>query len=130
MIIGLEACVIYDGGKKGFEPINHIKDILEFWTKQLEYAEGNGVSLWEEYNARFPLDMYFEDINSLKAGRPELLEKKKSVYWTNISSNEYRALYSRFKWLWTDERINASIKKGSFVPVCRKKINYLRSLIA
>ncbi|MCK5201892.1 MAG: hypothetical protein KAR21_26240, partial [Spirochaetales bacterium] len=58
MIIPLEACAIYDGGKKSFEPVQHIMDILEFWEKQEKSAEAQDLSLWDEYNARFSLDMY------------------------------------------------------------------------
>ena len=58
MIIPLEACAIYDGGKKSFEPVQHIMDVLEFWEKQEKAAAAQSLSLWDEYNARFPLDMY------------------------------------------------------------------------
>ena len=80
MIIGLEACSIYDGGKKGFEPVNHIKDVLEFWEKQLATAGAEDLSLWDEYNSRFPLDMYLADIGKQKKGSPGLLKEKKSFY--------------------------------------------------
>ena len=129
MIIGLEACAIYDGGKKGFEPVNHIKDILEFWEKQLETAKSKNLSLWEEYNTRFSLDMYFSNIEELKCGSPELLEKNKSNYWQGLIREEYTRLYGKFKWLWSDERIQAARVPGSFKQVCEKKIKYLNSLI-
>jgi len=129
MIIALEGCAIYDGGKKGFEPINHIKDILEFWEKQRNTAMEKNLSLWEEYNARFSLDMYFSDIDTLKPGSPELLKEKKSQSWEGLSPEEYNSLYNRFKWLWSDERIEAAQLAGSFYPVCEKKIKYLESLL-
>jgi hypothetical protein len=130
VIIGLEACAIYDGGKKGFEPVNHVKDILEFWEKQLEVGRRKNLSIWEEYNARMPLDMYFADIDSLEKGSPEVLEREKSSYWEGLSREEYRKLYARSEWLWTDERLRASQVPGSFIQVCEKKIKYLKSLIA
>ncbi len=129
MIIGLEACAIYDGGKKGFEPVNHVKDILEFWEKQLAVAKSKNISLWDEYNARFPLDMYFSDIDNLKAGSPEILERNKSKYWGGLIKEEYSKLYAKFKWLWSDVRIQAARVPGSFLQVCEKKIKYLKSLI-
>ena len=129
MIIGLEACSIYDGGKKGFEPVNHIKDILEFWEKQIEIAKSKNLSLWDEYNSRFPLDMYFSNIGELEKGTAELLEKNKSKYWRGLVKEEYSRLYGKFKWLWSDERIQASRAPGSFRQVCEKKIKYLKSLI-
>ena len=128
-IIGIEGCAIYDGGKKGFEPVNHIKDIMEFWEKQLKVAERENLSLWDEYNARFPLDMYFEDIESGKEGNPDILMRKKSEYWENIPKEEYVKLYKKFKWLWSDERIRMAKQPGSLAPVCEKKIKYLTSLI-
>jgi hypothetical protein len=129
MIIGLEACVIYDGGKKGFEPVNHIKDIIEFWEKQHKTAIEKELTLWEEYNNRFPLDMYFENINSALKGNFDKLIKNKNDYWTGISEEEYKKLFYKFLWLWSDERIVSAKKPGSFVKVCEKKLDYLKSLI-
>ncbi|OIO27467.1 MAG: hypothetical protein COS94_05745 [Candidatus Hydrogenedentes bacterium CG07_land_8_20_14_0_80_42_17] len=130
MPTALEGCVIYDGGKKGFEPINHIRDILNFWEKQMKIAVEKNLSLWEEYNSRFSLEMYFENISELKKGSPELLMANKNNYWDGITIEESNTLYSRFKWLWSDERIKFALEPGSFKPVCRKKINYLKSLIS
>ncbi len=129
MIISLEACAIYDGGKKSFEPINHILDIKEFWEKQLDMAKRENRSLWDEYNARFPLDLYFKDFHALKKGSAQRLAEEKSVYWEGIKDLEYQSLYRKFKWLWTEDRINAARKPGSFRTVCEKKIRYLNSLI-
>ncbi len=128
-ITGLEGCTIYDGGKKGFEPINHIKDILEFWEKQLDTAKSENLSLWDEYNARFPLNMYFEDFNSLKVGDYRLLAKRKSEYWQGLDDKEYIKLFKKFRWLWTDARTERAVLPGSLVSVCEKKIKYLKSLI-
>ncbi len=130
VIIGLEACAIYDGGKKGFEPVNHIRDVLDFWEKQLETAESSNLSIWEEYNARFPLDMYFSDINQLTMGNPDVLEKNKTRFWQRLAKDEYSKLYGKFRWLWSDERIRAARVPGSFSQVCHKKIKYLKSLIS
>ncbi len=129
MIIGLEACAIYDGGKKGFEPINHIKDVLEFWEKQCRLAEKVKLSVWQEYCARFPLDLYFKDITRFEAGSPKTLTENKRRCWEGVSTQEYKKLYAKFKWLWSDERIQATTVPGSFSQVCEKKIKYLRSLI-
>lgn len=129
MIIGLEACSIYDGGKKGFEPANHIKDVLEFWEKQLATAEAENLSLWDEYNSRFSLDMYFADIGEQKKGSPGLLQEKKGSYWQGIRESEYSKLYKKFEWLWSDQRVEAAMMPGSFARVCEKKIKYLKSLI-
>jgi len=129
VIIGLEACAIYDGGKKGFEPVNHIKDVLEFWEKQCRIAESEQLSVWQEYCARLPLDLYFEDITRLEEGNAESLAAHKQSFWEGVSSHEYYKLYAKFKWLWSDERILAARAPGSFSQVCEKKINYLRSLI-
>jgi len=129
MIIGLEACSIYDGGKKGFEPVNHIKDVLEFWEKQLATAETENLSLWDEYNSRFPLDIYFTDIGKQKKGSPGLLQEKKSNYWQGLREGEYSKLYKKFEWLWSDQRVEAAMIPGSFAQVCEKKIKYLKSLI-
>jgi hypothetical protein len=130
VIIGLEGCAIYDGGKKGFEPVNHVKDILEFWEKQLEVGREKKLSIWEEYNARMPVDMYFANVETLDSGSPEMLQENKSQCWQGLGQEEYCKLYTRFKWLWTDERIRSSRLPGSFVQVCEKKIKYLESLIA
>ncbi|MBA7702932.1 hypothetical protein ES703_111710 [subsurface metagenome] len=129
VIIGLEACAIYDGGKKGFEPVNHIRDVLEFWEKQLEIAKSKGLLLWDEYSSRFPLDMYFEDIDRLHSGSPELLQENKAGFWAGVNNKEFSKLYRKFKWLWSDERIQAARAPGSLVRVCEKKIKYLKSLI-
>jgi hypothetical protein len=129
MIVSLEACAIYDGGKKGFEPVNHIKDVLEFWEKQCRYAGRVDLSVWEEYCARFPLDLYFKDITRLEAGSPKILAENKRSFWEGVSAREYKNLYAKFKWLWSDERIQATRVPGSFSQVCEKKIKYLRSLI-
>jgi len=129
-ITALEACAIYDGGKKSFEPINHIHDVLEFWEKQREYAETEHVAIWDEYNRRFPLEMYFEDISTLKAGSPEILADSKRALWEGVTPEEYAKLYHRFRWLWTDERIRAATEPGSLRTVCDKKINYLESLVS
>ena len=128
MIIALEGCAIYDGGKKAFEPINHIIDVLEFWEKQEKYAEEQDVSLWDEYNARFPLDMYI-DIDGDEISTSYMkLKKSKEKYWKGVSDDEYQRLYNRFSWLWTKERIKSSMQKGSLKGVCEKKILYLNSL--
>jgi hypothetical protein len=129
MIIALEACVIYDGGKKGFEPLNHITDILEFWDKQLKESEKTGQTIWGEYNARFPLDHYFENIAELRLGSPEDLKKNKEQHWEGIEDWEYEKLFSRFKWLWDDSRSKLAKKSGSLSSTCRKKIKYLNSLL-
>jgi hypothetical protein len=129
MIIGLEACAIYDGGKKGFEPVNHIRDVLEFWEKQCLLAREEELSVWQEYCARLPLDLYFSDITRLEAGSPRSLTENKRSYWEGVSAREYDKLYAKFKWLWSDERIRSARVPGSFSQVCEKKINYLRSLI-
>lgn len=129
-ITALEACAIYDGGKKSFEPINHIHDVLEFWQKQWKYAREERISIWDEYNMRFPLDMYFADFENLEPGSPELLEEKKSGYWEGVSPEEFNKLYHRFAWLWTNERIRAAREPGSLETVCEKKIKYLESLVS
>jgi hypothetical protein len=129
-ITALEACAIYDGGKKSFEPANHIHDVLEFWEKQTDYATTDEVALWDEYNLRFPVDMYFSDIATLAAGSPELLAEHKSAFWEGVTPEEYNKLYHRFTWLWTDERIRAAAEPGSLRTVCDKKIKYLKSLVS
>ena len=130
MIVGLEGCAIYDGGKKSFEPINHIRDILEFWEKQVRAAEQRAMTLWDEYNARFPLDMYFADIASLAEGGPETLASAKASQWEGLEPDEYRKLYAQFKRLWGADRIRAARRPGSLAQVCAKKISYLKSLVA
>ena len=130
VITALEACAIYDGGKKSFEPANHIRDVLEFWEKQREYAEEANLSIWDEYNTRFPLDLYFADREALRPGSPELLAEKKARFWEGLDPEEYERLYHRFKWLWSDERIESATRPGSFHSVCEKKIKYLRSLVS
>ncbi len=121
VITALEACAIYDGGKKGFEPINHITDVLEFWEKQQATAQRETWSIREEYERRFPLDMY--------ADGPAGLARAKQEYWDGVGDNEYKSLYARYRWLWTDERRDQAGMPGSFISVCEKKIKYLRSLL-
>ena len=130
VITALEACAIYDGGKKGFEPINHIKDILEFWEKQHASAVAADWSTWQEYNLRFPLDMYFTDIEKLTPGSGALLRERKAPMWEGVTDDEYSRLHARFSWLWTPERIRRSGEPGSFARECEKKIAYLSSLVA
>ncbi len=130
MIIGLEGCAIYDGGKKSFEPANHIRDVLEFWEKQLASARERGMTLWDEYNARFPLDMYFADIASLAPGDAEALARAKSAQWEGLTPDEYRKLHGQFSRLWSPDRIQAARRPGSLAQVCAKKISYLKSLVA
>ncbi|MFH1414959.1 MAG: hypothetical protein ABIH89_02600 [Elusimicrobiota bacterium] len=129
MMTAMEACVIYDGGKKGFEPANHIKDILGFWEKQLGTAQEKNLSVWEEYTARFPLDHYFENIIELKPGSPEILKKNKEQFWQGLEEDEYEKLFYRFNWLWDKRRLQQASQPGSFSQVCRKKIKYLQSLL-
>lgn len=128
VITALEACAIYDGGKKGFEPLNHIQDVLEYWEKQHDSAVAESWPIWREYNLRFPLDMYLTEPSTGKPGSAEELERRKRTYWDGVSSAEYRSLFNRFRWLWTDERIRQALTAGSFPTVCDKKIKYLRSL--
>jgi len=129
MIIGLEACAIYDGGKKGFEPINHIKEVLGFWSKQLEIARTHNRTLWDEYNSRFPLDLYFADYASMSRGSAEILAENKLPTWSGLHATEYEKLYRKFNWLWTDDRISAAQEPDSLTRVCEKKIKYLQSLL-
>ncbi len=128
MIIALEGCVIYDGGKKAFEPVNHIIDVLEFWEKQKSYAVAEKVSLWDEYNARFPLDMYVEGSKESVKASFEQLKSRKEQYWKGVTDEEYQRLFNRFSWLWSEERIASSMEPGSLSGVCGKKILYLNSL--
>ncbi len=129
MIIPLEACSIYDGGKKSFEPVQHIMDILDFWEKQERSAIEQNLSLWNEYNSRFPLDMYLpletmkveDNYNNLKKGKEE--------FWQGISDLEYKQLFDKFRWLWSDSRISRAKVNGSLAGTCHKKINYLKSLM-
>ncbi|MBM4318958.1 MAG: hypothetical protein FJ125_03135 [Deltaproteobacteria bacterium] len=130
LIIPLEACVIYDGGKKSFEPIHHMEEIRGFWRRQKSWAEQNHVTLWEEYNNRFPLDPYFADEEMTVPGSPDLLARQRSSMWWGLSQEEYRHLFQRFRWLWTDERLRWSRKPGSFLTVCDKKLLYLDSHIS
>ena len=128
MVIGLEGCAIYDGGKKGFEPVNHIRDILEFWEKQISAAETDGVTLWDEYNMRFPLDPYLDE-----SGNPAdavVLGRAKAAVWEGLDPGELVKLHAKFRRLWSDDRIRAAHRPGSFAQVCRKKISYLQSLVA
>lgn len=129
MIIALEACAIYDGGKKSFEPIKHIIDILEFWEKQMKSAEDKKISLWTEYNSRFPLDLYLEEGLDRPAESYLALKKGKEEYWQGISDFEYKQLFSKFRWLWSDSRMQRARIDGSLVSTCHKKINYLKSLL-
>ncbi len=129
MIIPLEACAIYDGGKKSFEPVQHIIDILEFWEKQKKSSEFQDLSLWDEYNARFPLDMYIDFESDVDDESYLPLKKNKEVYWQGVSDTEYSHLFDKFRWLWTDSRIKSSREKGSLMATCNKKISYLKSLI-
>ncbi len=130
MIVGLEGCSIYDGGKKSFEPVNHIRDVLEFWEKQLHSAQARGMTLWDEYNARFPLDMYFADIGSLAEGGAETLERGKAGLWEGLTLAEYARLHAQFRRLWSADRVQAARRPGSLAQVCSKKISYLRSLVS
>jgi hypothetical protein len=130
MIVGLEGCAIYDGGKKSFEPVNHIRDVLEFWEKQNHSAARLRMTLWDEYNARFPLDMYFSDIRGFVPGNPEKLATAKAVQWRGLETDEYRKLYSQFERLWSPDRVRAAQAQGSLAQVCSKKISYLKSLVA
>jgi len=128
-MIALEACVIYDGGKKGFEPLNHIREILSFWEKQRDYALNEDQTLWAEYNRRLPLEDYFADFKSLRPGDARLLEKRRSETWEGVSSAEYDKLYAGFRWLWDDSAIAIAQEEESLARVCSKKINYLRTLL-
>ena len=129
MIIPIEACAIYDGGKKSFEPVNHIIDILDFWEKQKNTAIEKNVSLWSEYNSRFPLDMYLEKNGTDPSDNYLVLKEKKEDYWHGVSDLEYKQLFDKFRWLWSDARINRAKKDGSLVSTCSKKISYLKSLL-
>lgn len=115
VITALEACAIYDGGKKGFEPINHIKDILEFWEKQHDSGRDGNWSTWEEYNLRLPLDMYFADIAELEPGDAALLKANKQAMWEGLNDDEYVRLHARFSWLWTTERIRRAAQPASLL---------------
>ncbi|MGM0441304.1 MAG: hypothetical protein ACQEQC_02680 [Elusimicrobiota bacterium] len=128
LIVAMEACVIYDGGKKGFEPENHIREVYGFWKKQKQAALRENISLWDEYNARFPLDKYFEDIENLKKGSFELLKENKKETWKGVGAEEYKKLFNRFDMLWDSKRIDRALKDDSFHQFCLKKLNYLESL--
>ena len=127
LIIPLEACVIYDGGKKSFEPIHHLEEIRGYWRRQREYAEQSGVSLWDEYNRRLPLDDYFVDPAREVLGSAATLEQRRRQRWWGLSAADYDRLFRRFRWLWTDERLKWARKPGSFITVCDKKLIYLDS---
>ena len=129
LIIPLEACVIYDGGKKSFEPIHHLQEIRGFWQRQKDWAERAQVSLWDEYNNRFPLDAYFTDEQLTEIGTPETLAEKRSDMWWGLDGEDYEHLFRRFRWLWTDERLSMARRLGSFISVCTKKLQYLDSHI-
>jgi hypothetical protein len=129
LIIPLEGCVIYDGGKKSFEPIHHLEEIRGFWRRQRAWAEATSASLWDEYNHRFPLAPYFEDAELERLGSPATLQRHRSPMWWGVSAEEYAHLFGRFRWLWTDERLRAARRPGSFASVCDKKLAYLDSHI-
>jgi len=129
MIIPLEACSIYDGGKKSFEPVQHIMDILEFWEKQVKSAEDENLSLWTEYNSRFALDLYFKKGTSIPSENYLTLKNGKEEYWQGVSDLEYKQLFDKFRWLWSDLRIERAKIDGSLISTCHKKINYLKSLL-
>ena len=129
MIIPLEACSIYDGGKKSFEPVQHIMDILDFWEKQERSAIGQNLSLWNEYNSRFPLDMYLPLETMKVEDNYYNLKKGKEEFWQGISDLEYKQLFDKFRWLWSDSRISRAKVNGSLAGTCHKKINYLKSLM-
>lgn len=129
MIIPLEACSIYDGGKKSFEPVQHIIDILEFWEKQVKSAEEENLSLWEEYNSRFPLDMYISSKSTKLSEMYLNLKRRKEEFWQGVTDLEYKQLFDKFKWLWSDSRISRAEQNGSLISTCKKKINYLKSLL-
>ncbi len=129
MIIPIEACAIYDGGKKSFEPVNHIIDILDFWEKQESMAIKNNLSLWIEYNSRFPLDMYLDMNGTGPSDDYLLLKEKKEEYWQGVTDPEYKQLFDKFRWLWSDARIDRAKEEGSLISTCNKKISYLKSLL-
>ena len=129
MIIPLEACAIYDGGKKSFEPVKHIIDVLEFWEKQEKSAQDKNLSLWSEYNSRFPLDMYLPTGSTISSESYLTLKEGKEEYWQGVSDLEYKQLFDKFRWLWSDSRIGRAKIDGSLVSTCHKKINYLKSLL-
>jgi len=129
MIIPLEACAIYDGGKKSFEPVKHIIDILEFWEKQVNSAQDKNLSLWSEYNSRFPLDMYLSKGLTITSESYRTLKDCKEEYWQGVSELEYKQLFDKFRWLWSDSRISRAKLDRSLVSTCHKKINYLKSLL-
>ena len=129
MIIPLEACAIYDGGKKSFEPVQHIMDILEFWEKQEKTARSENRSCWDEYNSRFSLDMYFHDTTGLPLKDYRQLKERKEDFWLGVSDIEYRHLFDKFRWLWSDSRIDLCREAGSLTATCFKKISYLKSLL-
>ncbi|NLB34321.1 MAG: hypothetical protein GX817_00625 [Elusimicrobia bacterium] len=127
--IALEACAIYDGGKKGFEPLNHIRDILLFWEKQRDTSLDDKQTLWDEYNMRLPLRDYFSDFKSLQLGDARSLEEKRSEVWEGVTSKEYDKIYAGFDWLWNEARIARAQEEDSLTRVCNEKIKYLRTLL-
>jgi hypothetical protein len=129
MIIPLEACAIYDGGKKSFEPVKHIIDVLEFWEKQVKSAQDKNLSLWAEYNSRFPLDMYLTKGSTITTESYLNLKEGKEEFWQGVSDLEYKQLFDKFRWLWSDSRMKRAKIDGSLVSTCHKKINYLKSLL-
>ena len=68
-----------------------------------------------------------EDLSA--AGSYTALRKGKEPFWNGVSDREYQRLFNKFRWLWTDERIESARKKGSLAKACDKKIKYLKSLL-
>ncbi len=125
VIIPLEGCTIYDGGKKSFEPIHHLEEVREFWKEQYRLACSEDLTLWDEYCRRFPLAHYFKDPEMLELGSPELLAERRSGMWRGLGMGDYAHIFQRFRWLWTDERLASARKPGSFRTICEKKLQDL-----
>ena len=120
--VPLEGCVIYDGGKKSFEPMNHFEEIRSFWQAQHQWARAEDAVLWEEYNQRFSLRDYFADFDAGILGSPEALAEARLRMWRGLEEEDYERLFRRFEWFWTPARIQAAQQPGSFAPVCLKKL--------
>lgn len=107
----LETCVIYDGGKRANNWDAHLNEVIEYWRRLRERAEG-GLTLHQAIGERYPFDG-----SNLKAWR------EFHSAWRELNDEEVSAPFVSWQKLMIDTR------GGNLADLCRQRISRCEKML-
>lgn len=120
MVFVLEACAIYDGGKRSSDQGHHYAETIDFWIKMRTLGQEHGWTLFKALKERWHEVEYASDFDHLVA-------IKKAV-WPDKSLDFLKTLYKVYQSRWTADFVEMTNEPNSLIDLCDERIRDLRQI--